>query len=50
VELVEKPTEPGGLSYVVGHNTVLGLNARDEVGAQEHGITGSGSTPVGQPT
>jgi hypothetical protein len=50
VELVEKPTKLGGLSYVVGHNAVLGLNARDDVGAQEHGITRIGSMRVRQPT
>jgi hypothetical protein len=59
VELVEKLTQPGGLCHAVGYSAVLSLRAgaghdglplggpRDEVGAQEHGITESGSTCVG---
>jgi hypothetical protein len=58
VEFVEELSQPGGLCHAVGHGAVLGLNtgARDdglplgdpgdEVGAQEHGITGGGSTRV----
>ena len=57
VELLEKLAEPGGLGHVVGQ--VLGLNSgarddglslqgpEDEVGAQEHGVVGSGPTRVG---
>jgi hypothetical protein len=54
---VELLAQPGGLGHAVGHSTVLGLCAgagddesgslRDEVGAQEHGVTGSGTTRVG---
>jgi hypothetical protein len=56
MELVEKLAQPGGLCHTVGHNTVVGLHAGvgddglplgslgDEVGTQEHGITGSGPT------
>jgi hypothetical protein len=59
VELVKKLAQPGGLYHTVGHSAVLGLcagvgddgllldNPGDEVGAQEHGITGSGSVHVG---
>jgi hypothetical protein len=59
VEFVEQLAWPRGLCHAVGHNTVLGLCAgsrddglllgglRDEVGAQEHDITGSGPTRVG---
>jgi hypothetical protein len=59
VELLEKLAQPGGLCHAVGHNAVLGLCARarddrlpfggpeDEVGAQEHGIAGSGPARVG---
>jgi hypothetical protein len=59
VELVEKLEQPGGLCQAVGHSAVLGLHAGarddglslgglgDEAGAQEHGITGSGSARVG---
>jgi hypothetical protein len=51
MELVEELAQPGGLCHAVGHGTVLGLSAgarddgltlggpRDEVGAQEHGVT-----------
>jgi hypothetical protein len=58
MELVEELSQPGGLCHAVGHNVVLGLStgARDdglplgglgdEVGAQEHGVTGGGSTRV----
>jgi hypothetical protein len=58
VELVEELSQPGGLGYAVGHGAVLGLSTaarddglplggtRDEVGAQEHGVTGGGSTHV----
>jgi hypothetical protein len=54
VELLEKLAQPGGLFHAVGHSVVLGLCAGagddglplgspgDEVGAQEHGVTGSG--------
>jgi hypothetical protein len=59
VELVEELAQPGGLCHTVGHGTVLGLSAgarddglplggpRDEVGTQEHGVTGGGPTRVG---
>ena len=59
VELVEELAQPGGLCHTVGHGTVLGLSAgarddglplggpRDEVGTQEHGVTGGGSARVG---
>jgi hypothetical protein len=59
MEHPQKLPEPGGLGNAVGHNVVLGLSARagddglslrgprDEVGAQEHCITGCGSTRVG---
>jgi hypothetical protein len=58
VELVEELSQPGGLCHAVGHGAVLGLStgARDdglplgglgdEVGAQEYGVTGGGSTRV----
>jgi hypothetical protein len=58
VALVEKLTQLEGLYHVVGYNAVLGLRAGardeslplsgpgDEVGAQEHGITRSGSVCV----
>jgi hypothetical protein len=58
VELVEELSQPGGLCHAVGHGAVLGLStgARDdglplggpgdEVSAQEHGVTGGGSTRV----
>jgi hypothetical protein len=58
VELVEELSQLGGLYHVVGHCAVLGLStgARDdglplggpgdEVGAQEHGVTGGGLTRV----
>jgi hypothetical protein len=55
VELLEKLTKPVGLCHTIGHNAVLGLcvGARDrltlgspgdEVGTEEHGIAGSGTT------
>jgi hypothetical protein len=59
VELVEKLTQLGSLDHVLGHIAVVGLSAGvrdnrlalgvpgDEVRAQEHGLTGSGSTRVG---
>jgi hypothetical protein len=59
VELVEKLAQPGGLCHAVSHNALLGLCAGagddglslgdpgDEVGAQEHDITGSGPARVG---
>jgi hypothetical protein len=59
VELLEKLAQPGGLGHVVGHSAILDLSAgaRDdrlalggpgnEVGAQEHGVTGSGPAHVG---
>jgi hypothetical protein len=59
VELLKKLAQPGGLSHAVGQSAVLGLSAgaRDDrlalgglgdgVGAQEHGINGSGATRVG---
>jgi hypothetical protein len=58
VALVEKLTQLGGLCHAVGYNAVLGLRAGagddnlplggpgDKVGAQEHGITRSGSVCV----
>jgi hypothetical protein len=58
VELVEELSQPGSLCHAVGHDAVLGLStgARDdglplggpgdEVGAQEHDVTGGGSTCV----
>jgi hypothetical protein len=58
VELVEELEQPGGLCHAVGHDTVLGLSAgarddvlslggpRDEVGAQEHDVTGGGPARV----
>jgi hypothetical protein len=58
VELVEELSQPGDLCHAVGHGAVLGLSTgarddglplggpRDEVGAQEHGVTGGGSTRV----
>jgi hypothetical protein len=58
VELVEELSQLGGLGHTVGHGAVLGLStgARDdglslggpgdEVGAQEHGVAGGGSTRV----
>jgi hypothetical protein len=59
VELVEELAQPRGLDHAVGHDTVLGLSTgarddgltlggpRDEVGAQEHGVTGGGPACVG---
>jgi hypothetical protein len=59
VELWEKLAQPRGLGHAVGHSTVLGLSAGvrddrlalggpgDEVGAQEHGVSGSGPARVG---
>jgi hypothetical protein len=59
VELVKKLAQPRGLCHTVGHSVVLGLCAGvgddglpldglgDEVGAQEHRITGSGLVRVG---
>jgi hypothetical protein len=59
VELVEELAQSGGLCHAVGHDTVLGLSTgarddgltlggpRDEVGAQEHGVTGGGPARVG---
>jgi hypothetical protein len=59
VELVEELAQPGGLCHAVGHGTILGLSAgarddgltlggpRDEVGAQEHSVTGGGPARVG---
>jgi hypothetical protein len=59
VELVVELVEPGGLDHVVGHDAVLGLSAGarddglslcgpgDEVGVQEHDVTGSGPARVG---
>jgi hypothetical protein len=59
VELVEELSQPGGLCHAVGHDVVLGFSAgardgglpfggpRDEVGAQEHGVTGGGPARVG---
>jgi hypothetical protein len=58
VELVEELSQPGSLCHAIGHGAVLGLStgARDdglplggpgdEVGAQEHDVTGGGSTCV----
>jgi hypothetical protein len=58
VELVEELSHPGGLCHAIGHDTVhsLSTGARDdglplggpgdEVGAQEHDVTGGGSTCV----
>jgi hypothetical protein len=52
--VVDQLAQPGGLCHVVGHDVVLGLCARagddeltlgdpgDEVGVQEHSITGCG--------
>jgi hypothetical protein len=51
--------QPGGLCHAVGHDTVLSFSAGarddgltlgdpgDEVGAQEHGVTGGGPARVG---
>jgi hypothetical protein len=59
--VVEKLAQPGSLGHAVGHNAVLNLNAGarddglalggpgDEVGAHEHGVTGSGPTVSEQP-
>jgi shikimate kinase len=59
VELLKKLAQPGGLCHAVGHNAVLVLCAGagddelqlgglgDEVGAQEHDISGSGPARVG---
>jgi hypothetical protein len=59
VELMEELAQLGGLCHAVGHGTVLGLSAgarddglslggpRDEVAAQEHGVTGGGPARVG---
>jgi hypothetical protein len=59
VELLEKLAQRGGLFHAVGHNAVLDLcggagddrllldGLRDEVGAQEHDVTGSGTARVG---
>jgi hypothetical protein len=59
VELTEKLTQPGDLCHAVGYSVVLGPRAGAgdhglslgslgyEVGAQEHGISGSGTTRVG---
>jgi hypothetical protein len=59
VELVEELAHPRGLRHTIGYNAVLGRCAGavddelplgglgDEVGAQEHGIAGSGPTRVG---
>jgi hypothetical protein len=57
MELLEKLAQPGVLCHAVGYNAALGLRAgagdlllggpTDEVGAQKHGITGSGPTRVG---
>jgi hypothetical protein len=59
VELLGQLAQPGGLCHTVGHNTVLGLCARvgddglplggpgDEVGTQEHDISGIGPVRVG---
>jgi hypothetical protein len=59
VELLEKLARLGGLCHAVGHSAVLGLCAgagddglpfggpEDEVGDQEHNITGSGPARVG---
>jgi hypothetical protein len=58
MELVEELSQLGGLCHTVGHGAVLGLSAgarddrlpfggpRDEVGAQEHGVTGGGPARV----
>jgi hypothetical protein len=58
VELMEKLAHPGGLCCVVGHSVVLGLCAvagdnglplgspGDEVGTEEHGVTGGGPVSV----
>jgi hypothetical protein len=52
MELVEELSQPGGLCHAVGHGAILGLSAgarddrlpfggpRDEVGTQEHGMSG----------
>jgi hypothetical protein len=59
VELLEQLAQLGGLCHAVGHVAVLGLcvgagddglplgGPGDEVGAQEHGITGCGLARVG---
>jgi hypothetical protein len=59
VEIVEELAQPGCLCHTVGHDTVLGFSAgarddglplggpRDEVGVQEHGVTGGGPARVG---
>jgi hypothetical protein len=59
VELVEELAQLGGLCHTVGHDTVLGLSAGarddglpfggpgDEVGTQEHDVTGGGPARVG---
>jgi hypothetical protein len=59
MELLEELAQPGGLWHVVGHVAVFGLCAGagddglplgspgDEVGVQEHDITGCGPTCVG---
>jgi hypothetical protein len=58
VDLLEKLAQPGGLGHTIGHSAVLDLSARardvrlvlggprDEVDAQEHGVTRSGSARV----
>jgi hypothetical protein len=58
VELLKKPTEPGGLDHIAGHNTIPVLNARagddglplrgpgNEVGAQKHDVAGCGQARV----
>jgi hypothetical protein len=59
VELLEQLAQPGGLCHAVGHNAILGLcagagdeglqlgDSGDEVGTQEHDISGSGLACVG---
>jgi hypothetical protein len=59
VKLVEELAHPGDLRHIVGLSAVLGLCAGagddrlslgglgDEVGAQKHGMSGSGSASVG---
>jgi hypothetical protein len=59
VEFVKQLAQPGGLCHAISHDAVLGLDVRvgddglslggtrDEVGAQEHNITGCGLTRVG---
>jgi hypothetical protein len=59
VELLKKLAQPGGLGHAVCQSAVLGLSAGaiddrlalgglgDEVGAQEHGVNGSGAARVG---